>query len=107
LFDQIPVVGVNHAEPGEPDLSSVLFEVVNVASPAVVPPMVPGDENVAPFSDEAFRFGTFVVDEIINGASPVVAEDLSCEPWTYPLFAIRFPVGVISTKSIPLNGVEK
>jgi len=39
--------------------------------PGVVPPMVPGAANVFPFKVEAFRLGTLVVLDTVNGAVPV------------------------------------
>lgn len=49
--------------------------VVKVAAPGVVPPMVPGAANVAPFSWAAFKLLTTVVELTVNGAVPVVTVD--------------------------------
>jgi hypothetical protein len=45
--------------------------VVKLAAAAVLPPIAPGEANVAPFSEEAFRFGTLVVLATVKGAVPV------------------------------------
>ena len=39
-------------------------------------PILPGLENVAPESDDAFKFATLVDDETVNGAVPVVTVDV-------------------------------
>ena len=63
--------------------------VVNAPLPGVVPPIAPGDANVAPFNRAAFRFGTTVVLAIERGAVPVATVDVTC------LVKVSFPVKVI------------
>jgi len=61
----------------EPD-AVVLFRVVNAPVDAEPLPIAPGEANVAPLSDDAFRLATFVVDAITSGAVPVVTVDVIC-----------------------------
>ena len=44
--------------------------VVKVPAAALPPPIAPGAANVKPFIEDAFKFGTFVVDATTNGAVP-------------------------------------
>jgi hypothetical protein len=44
---------------------------VKVPAAGVPPPIVPGAAKVAPLSDDAFKFATFVVEETTKGAVPV------------------------------------
>ena len=59
--------------------------VVNVPVLAVPPPMAPGAAKVAPLSDDAFRFATFVVELTVSGAVPVETVDVSVVPPIVPL----------------------
>ena len=52
--------------------------VVNAAEDAVVLPILPGLPNVAPLSDDAFKFATFVDDATTKGAVPVLVNDVIC-----------------------------
>ena len=49
---------------------------MNFPVEGVVPPIAPGDANVAPPNVEQFKFGTLVVDAIVNGAVPVVSVEV-------------------------------
>jgi hypothetical protein len=51
--------------------------VVNAPVDATVDPIGPGLANVAPFKDDAFKFGIFVVEETTKGGVPVVTVDVS------------------------------
>lgn len=53
--------------------------VVNAPVPGVPLPIGPGAANVAPASDDAFKFGTLVVLAITNGAVPVASVEVICE----------------------------
>lgn len=55
------------------------MSVVKVPAAGVVPPIAPGAANVAPFNDDAFRFGTFVVEPTVNGGVPVATVDVKVE----------------------------
>ena len=46
-------------------------------TPGVVPPMVPGDANVAPPKLEAFKLATTVVLVTTNGAVPVATVEVN------------------------------
>ena len=59
-------------------LSPVVVTEVKLPAAGVVPPIVPGDANVVPFNDDAFKLGTFVVDAITNGAVPVATVLVIC-----------------------------
>ena len=52
-------------------------KVVKAPDPAVVLPIEPGAAKVAPPNVDAFRFGTFVVEDTVNGAVPVATVDTS------------------------------
>lgn len=52
--------------------------LVNVPAPGVVPPIAPGEANVAPLKLDAFKFGMFVVDDTTSGAVPVATVEVSC-----------------------------
>ena len=51
--------------------------VVKLADDAVVPPIAPGEAKVAPLSEEAFKFATFVVLVTENGAVPVAMVEVN------------------------------
>lgn len=73
-----PAVFVTTPAVLKPKLVMEVFavKVVKVPAAAVPPPMAPGAEKVRPFSDEAFKFGTFVVDATTKGAVPVVTVEV-------------------------------
>lgn len=52
--------------------------MVNAPVLAVVPPMGPGEANVAPLKLEAFRLATFVVLTTENGAVPIASVEVIC-----------------------------
>lgn len=62
------------------DVKVALFSVVKEPAAGVVPPIAPGEANVAPPSDDAFKFATLVVDATVSGAVPVATEDVRVVP---------------------------
>ncbi len=62
----------------------------------VVPPIAPGAANVAPLSDDAFKFVTFVVEVTVIGAVPVAIVDINRVPCT-----VDAPVMASSVISAP------
>lgn len=65
-------------------------------SDCAVPPMTPGEANVAPESDEALRLATLVVLVTTSGAVPMARVDVSC-PVTLRLVPVAAPItGVTS-----------
>lgn len=63
----------------------VPVRVVNAPVPGVVPPIAPGEANVAPPRDEAFRFATFVVLVTVKGAVPTATVETSVGAVIAPL----------------------
>lgn len=52
--------------------------VVNEPVPGFALPIEPGEANVNPFNDEAFKLGMLVDDATTNGAVPVAIVDVNC-----------------------------
>lgn len=50
--------------------------VVKAPVDGVPPPIAPGAANVAPLRELALRLATFVVEATVNGAVPVVTEEV-------------------------------
>ena len=74
------LVAVPAAEQFVVDVKVVPFSVVKEPAAGVVPPIAPGEANVAPPSDDAFKFATLVVDATVSGAVPVATEDVRVVP---------------------------
>lgn len=53
----------------------VAVNVVNLIVLGVVPPIAPGEANVAPLSDDAFKLATLVVLVMLSGGVPVATVD--------------------------------
>lgn len=70
----------------------VAENVVNAPVFGVVPPIAPGTAIVAPFREEAFRFATFVVLAMDNGAVPVASEEVICLVKLSVPVCVLFPV---------------
>jgi hypothetical protein len=77
-----PIAGgeAKYVEKPVPETVDEADSVVKAPEPALVDPMDPGDAKVAPLSDDAFRFATFVVDVTAKGAVPVAIFEISWVP---------------------------
>jgi hypothetical protein len=59
-----------------PEVNPESVREVNTPDPGVPDPIEPGDAKVAPFKDEAFKFGTLVVEDMTKGAVPVATVEV-------------------------------
>lgn len=63
-----------------PDTVLDALSVVNAPVFGAVEPIGDGEAKVEPFSREAFRFGTLVVDDTTSGGVGELTVEISCEP---------------------------
>ena len=84
-------------------LSTPQFSAEKSPIPGVVPPMVPGEANVAPLKLLAFRLATLVVLATVSGAVPVATDEISCVPVTVVVAAIV--PGAIKVAGMERTGV--
>jgi succinate-acetate transporter protein len=100
-------VTVSGAVPVDTVLTSVLaVAVVKVPAEAVVVPIAPGDANVAPLNELAFKFATFVLELTISGAVPVdtvLTSVLAVAVVKVPAAAVVLPIAPGDANVAPLN----
>jgi succinate-acetate transporter protein len=83
-----------------------VVKLVNVPGAAVVPPIAPGDANVAPLNELAFKFATFVVEVTVSGAVPVdtvLTSVLAVAVVKVPVEAVMPPIAPGDANVAPLN----
>jgi len=69
------------------------LNVVNAPVDAAVEPIAPGEANVAPLNEDAFKLATLVVDATVNGAVPVAMVEVTVVK--RPVEAVVAPIEVL------------